>query len=89
MLTMETWQQIRSLKACGASEREISRQLQISRNTVRKAVVDPLPPKYARPATAGASLAEPTRNRSLIPGEADHWFHTKVITLPAGSARRG
>lgn len=54
---MESWQQIRALHAQGGSVREIARQLGISRNTVTKALSETAPPKYRRPASAGASLA--------------------------------
>lgn len=62
MITLEHWQQIRHLSAQGHSQRRIARALGLSRNTVKRALEQPTPPRYERPATASASL-EPLRSQ--------------------------
>jgi transposase len=46
VLTVEQWQQIRHLAAVGWSARRIARQLDLSRNTVAKALRAEHPPRY-------------------------------------------
>jgi transposase len=49
------WAQVRALVADGLSQREIARQLGVSRNTVRRLVEAEAPPRYSR-APAGSML---------------------------------
>ncbi|MCC7105746.1 MAG: IS21 family transposase [Chloroflexi bacterium] len=57
MLSMEAWTTIRYLHAQGKGVREISRELGLGRNTVRRAVRDATTPRYQRPARLNAKLA--------------------------------
>ena len=58
MLSMEAWAAVRQLHAQGYSVRRISRELHLSRQTVRRALGSPEPPRYQR---------QPTENQQLAP----------------------
>jgi transposase len=49
VITLEDWALIRRLAAEGVPHTQIARRLEISRNTVAKAVASSGPPKYSRP----------------------------------------
>lgn len=57
MITMEGWTTVRYLKEQGKSTRAIARELGMSRNTVRKALLGERPPKYTRPPRPNPKLA--------------------------------
>jgi len=49
MISMEAWTTIRYLHAQGKGKKAIARELGIARNTVRRALARPGPPRYRRP----------------------------------------
>jgi len=57
MISMEAWTTIRYLNAQGMGIRAIARQLNVSRNTVRRALRGNSPPQYRRPPKANPKLA--------------------------------
>lgn len=57
MITVEAWTTIRYLKAQGRGIRAIAREVDVARNTVRKALRSERPPKYTRPPRPNLQLA--------------------------------
>ena len=49
MISMEAWTTIRYLHAQGKGKKAIARELEVARNTVRRALARPGPPRYRRP----------------------------------------
>jgi len=49
MISMEAWTTIRYLHAQGKGKKAIARELGVARNTVRRALARPGPPRYQRP----------------------------------------
>jgi transposase len=62
MITVEEWTTIRTLHAKGQSQRSIARLLNISRNTVKRALQGDHVPKYQRAKTSDSQL-EPFREQ--------------------------
>jgi len=56
MIVVEAWTAIRYLHAQGRSIRDIARELSVSRNTVRAALREDSPPRYARPSRPNPQL---------------------------------
>lgn len=57
MISLEAWTTIRYLHAQGKSIRQIARELHLSRETVRKALRSPEPPRYQRQLAENPQLA--------------------------------
>lgn len=57
MITMEAWTTIRYLHAQGKGKKAIARELGVARNTVRRALARPGPPRYRRPPRPNPKLA--------------------------------
>ncbi|MFH1484561.1 MAG: IS21 family transposase [Chloroflexota bacterium] len=57
MITMEAWTTIRYLHAQGKGKKTIARELGVSRNTVRRALARPGPPRYQRPPRPNQQVA--------------------------------
>lgn len=57
MITVEAWTTIRYLHAQGKGKKTIARELGIARNTVRRALARPGPPRYQRPPRPNQQLA--------------------------------
>jgi len=57
MISMEAWTTIRYLHAQGKGKKAIAREVGVSRNTVRRALARPGPPRYQRPPRPNPKLA--------------------------------
>jgi transposase len=78
MISMEMWTTIRYLRAQGWGIRAIARELGVSRNTVRKALVADSPPRYERPARPNPQL-EPFAEEIRRMFFEQHFIGTRIL----------
>jgi transposase len=85
-LNVEDWAEIRRLhRSEGMSIKGIARALGISKNTVRGALRDPLPPKYIRAPSGSAVDAFVPRIKECL--QVDPWMPATVIAERVGWER--
>src|SRR5437773_53766 len=78
MLSMEKWATIRYLRAQGKGVRAIARELDVGRNTVRRAVQAATTPRYQRPARPNPQL-EPFTTQIQEWVHRDHLFGSRIL----------
>src|SRR5258706_2174040 len=78
MLSMEKWATIRYLRAQGKGVRAIARELDVGRNTVRRAVEAGSAPRYQRPARPNPKL-EPFATQIQEWVHRDHLIGSRIL----------